>query len=223
MRVFKKIVFILITFTIAGCLLLPVLYIFRAPMISVYNSMRPLLLDGGGQQCINSLNSKQVQFQKLGDTGTQDCPVLNAVKINSFQNTKISSPFILSCPTADRVASWLEDIGASSIRHMGTLNCRKRRGGSLYSEHSFGTAIDISHINGASVKEDWGKNTEEGDILAKATKSACMYFSNVLTPDTNKLHHDHYHLDTGVGFGCEVGKFATLILKTLQKFNKYLL
>ena len=223
MRIFKKIIILLLAFTVAGCLLLPILYVFRAPIISVYNSMRPSLLSGGGQQCINSLISKKVEFRQLGDIGTQDCPRLNAVKITSFQSTKISSPFILSCPTANKVASWLDDIGASSIRHMGTLNCRKRRGGSLYSEHSFGTAIDISHIDGASIKEDWGRNTKEGELLARATKSACKYFSNVLTPDTNRLHHDHYHLDTGVGFGCGVGKFTTLIFKTLRSINKYLL
>ena len=93
----------MLAFTVAGCLLLPILYVFRAPIISVYNSMRPSLLSGGGQQCINSLISKKVEFRQLGDIGTQDCPRLNAVKITSFQGTKISSPFIPLCPTANKV------------------------------------------------------------------------------------------------------------------------
>ena len=77
---------------------------------------------------------------------------------------------------------------------MGTLNCRKRRGRRLYSEHSFGTAIDISHIDGASVKRDWGKSNSNGLTLAKAT-SLREYFNSFNT-GPNKLHHDHYHLDT---------------------------
>jgi len=204
-----------------GVLSLPILYAFREPIVVAYNTTRPLLLDGGGEKCTAALAAKGVQYTKLGDIGSNECPRLNAVRVTSFQNTRISSPFTLSCPTANAVANWLDDIKASSIKHMGTLNCRKRRGRSIYSEHSFGTAIDISHIDGASVKDDWGQNNKNGKILQKATASACKYFNNVLTPDSNRLHHDHYHLDTGIGLGCNLGKIAKSVLRAVRTTNSY--
>ena len=216
MRYIKSALLVSVLLTFLALLSIPILYLLKEPIISTYNKARPLILSGGGGQCIEKLKAKNVIFTKLGDIGTSECPRLNAVRIKGFQNTKISSPFTLSCPTANAVALWLDDIQAKSIKHMGTLNCRKRRGRSIYSEHSFGTAIDISHIDGASVKSDWGKSDEYGLILANATKAACKYFNNVLTPDSNRLHHDHYHLDTGIGLGCHLNNLTKLIFKAVR-------
>jgi hypothetical protein len=202
MNYFRKVLSIFLVVGGLGVFSSLLLYSFREPIVTVYNATRPLLLHGAGEKCICELDAKNVTYTKLGDIGTKKCPRLNAVRVSGFKNIKLSSPFTLSCPTASKVASWLADINASSIKHMGTLNCRKRRGRSIVSEHSFGTAIDISHIDGASVKNDWGKNNENGKILKKAATSACRYFNNVLTPDSNRLHHDHFHLDTGLGLGC---------------------
>ena len=221
MKYLKSTLIAVIVLSGIGLLSLPILYAFREPIVAAYNTTRPLLLDGGGEKCIAALAAKGVKYTKLGDIGTDECPRLNAVRVTSFQNTAISSPFTLSCPTASVVASWLDDIKASSIKHMGTLNCRKRRGRSIYSEHSFGTAIDISHIDGASVKDDWGQNNKNGKILQKATASACKHFSNVLTPDSNRLHHDHYHLDTGLGLGCSLDKLAKSILRAMRATHSY--
>ena len=100
-------------------------------------------------------------------------------------------------------ANWLEEIEAKHITHMGTLNCRERRGSGLMSEHSFGVAIDISAIDGAVVSKHWKDKGIKGDTLRKAASVACKHFSNVLTPETNRLHHNHFHLDSGVGFQCD--------------------
>lgn len=221
MKYLKRTLLSLLVLVSLGMLSLPVVYAFRKPIVAAYNTTRPYLLEGGGEKCLSELAAKGVKYTKLGDIGTNQCPRLNAVRVTGFQNTKISSPFTLSCPTANVVASWLDDIKASSIQHMGTLNCRKRRGRSIYSEHSFGTAIDISHIDGASVKDDWGQNEKNGKILREATASACKYFNNVLTPDSNKLHYDHYHLDTGIGLGCSLDKVAKSVLRAVRATNSY--
>ena len=83
------------------------------------------------------------------------------------------------------------------------LWCRQRRGSGLMSEHSFGTAIDVSAIDGAVVSEHWKDKGSKGEKLRGAASVACKHFSNVLTPETNRLHHNHFHLDTGVGFRCD--------------------
>ena len=110
-----------------------------------------------------------------------NCRVKNAVRISSYHSTKISKNLTLSCPTAVKVGKYFNEIGAKNIEHMGSYNCRTIAKSKIMSEHSYGTAIDISKINGASVKLDWNKENEKGEILSNAFKVACKYFSNVLT------------------------------------------
>ena len=65
---------------------------------------------------------------------------------------------------------------------MGSYNCRTIARSKIYSEHSYGTAIDIADIDGANVKLDWSKDTKKGEILNNAYNVACKYFNNILTP-----------------------------------------
>jgi hypothetical protein len=210
----KLIYFVLISFTIFSILLFAFAYEpTRAIIISSYNVTRPLLLSGGGEGCLIHLKAKGVRFEPQGDQGTKNCPILNAVKVFSFADTKMSSPFTLSCPTAIKTAEWLEAIGARSITHMGTVNCRKRRGRNISSEHSYGVALDISAIDGASVQRDWSSPSKDGNKVREAATKACDYFNNVLTPDSNTLHYDHLHLDTGMGLGCPLNRFTYSAIK----------
>ena len=192
---------------LVGCLVLLsvpfVLHLNKSLVISTYNKYRVVFLDGGGKNCLEALEQTKAVFKTLGNQGTDSCPVKNAVRISKFKDTTLSSSVILSCPTALDTANWLEDISAKHITHMGTLNCRERRGSGLMSEHSFGVAIDISEIDGAVVYKHWKDKGSKGNTLREAASAACKYFSNVLTPETNRLHHNHFHLDSGVGFQCD--------------------
>ena len=176
--------------------------LFSSDLIRLFNVYRPVLLDGGGKQCISSLKERGVKFRALGNQGSNTCPVMNAVRVEGFESIVVSSPFILSCPTALKLTNWLQDAQVKSFSHMGTVYCRGMRGSGFLSEHSFWNAIDISKVDRADIKADWGTNTLKGRRLTEAAAKACKYFSNVLTPDTNKAHHDHFHLDTGLGVGC---------------------
>ena len=180
-----------------------VLYLNKSFVISSYNKYRVAFLDGGGQNCLKALEQTETVFKSLGNQGSDTCPVRNAVRISKFTNTTLSSPVILSCPAALDTANWLLDIKAKHITHMGTLNCRERRGSEIMSEHSFGMAIDISEIDEAVVSKHWEDKGRKGEVLREAASAACKHFSNVLTPETNRLHHDHFHLDSGLGFQCD--------------------
>ena len=70
------------------------------------------------------------------------------------------------------------------------------------SQHSFGAAGDIASMNGASLKSDWRDEGEKCKYLRDASTAACDYFSNVLAPDYNAAHHDHFHLDHGLSLTC---------------------
>lgn len=175
----------------------------RKDLVTAYNKYRLMLLDGGGEQCIAELRGRGVEFQLIGDTGSDTCPIKNAVKVSGFKNTKPSSPFVLSCPTLVTLNNWLDENSIKSFKHMGTINCRKMRGRGFQSEHSYGTAIDISVVDGASVERDWGEDSARGKRLAEVASSACRHFSHALTPETNRLHHNHFHFDDGFGGRCD--------------------
>jgi len=170
--------------------------------VSIFNFARPFFLDGGDRNCLDTLDEMNVQYKSLGDMHEGQCVVKNAVRIEHYPDTRLSSPVTLTCPSATNLALFLADIGAKEIKHLGTYNCRDTRGSRVTSEHGYGTAIDISEIDSASVQKDWNKDTKKGGILQNAHKSACKKFSNVLTPDSNADHADHFHLDNGLSFGC---------------------
>ena len=87
-----------------------------------------MFLDGGGENCLVALKQTDAVFKSLGNQGTDICPVKNAVRTSKFKETTLSSSVIFGCPTAVNTAKWLADIEATHITHMGTLNCRERRG-----------------------------------------------------------------------------------------------
>ena len=175
--------------------------IYNIPSYS-FNTFRYYTLYGGGERCLKKLEEQTKDFVSLGTFERGHCRVKNAVRISSFNNTELSGDLTLSCPTAVKVGKYFNEINAKYIEHMGTYNCRTIANSKIMSEHSYGTAIDISKIDGASVKHDWNKKNEKGNILSNAYEVACGYFSNVLTPDTDNAHHDHFHFDNGYGRKC---------------------
>ena len=169
---------------------------------NAFNKFRYYTVYGGGENCIKKLEKYTSDFISIGPFENGECRVKNAVRISSFNKTKLSSDVTLSCPTALKVAQYFNAIDAEYIKHMGTYNCRTIAHSRIMSEHSYGTAIDISHIDGASVKTDWNKKNENGRALSKAYNVACRYFSNVITPDNDRAHYDHFHFDSGYGRTC---------------------
>ena len=46
-----------------------------------------------------------------------------------------------------------------------------------------------------SVAGDWGDAGAKGRFLREVRDGACRLFSTVLSPDYNRAHRDHLHLD----------------------------
>ena len=171
-------------------------------LFDAYNAVRPKLVQSGGEGCLRTLEQMNIKFKHLGNVEEKSCLIKNAVRIDKLPRTNLSSGITLNCKTAIDFANWAKEIEARNIVHMGSYNCRKMRNLNIMSEHSFGTAIDIAAIDGASVKRDWSKNDSNGKAIKKAASTACKYFSNVITPNDNALHHDHLHLDNGYRSTC---------------------
>ncbi len=176
-------------------------FIYNIPSNS-FNAFRYYTLYGGGERCLEKLKEYSNEFTSLGTLKNGKCKIKNAVEISSYKETQISSKYTLSCPTALKIGKYFKEIKANYVEDMGTNNCRTISGSNIMSEHSYGTAIDLSKINNASVKTDWNKNTEKGKLLSNASKVACKYFSNIITPSSDAAHHDHFHFDNGYGRKC---------------------
>ncbi len=128
----------------------------------------------------------------------------------------------MGCELAKRIARlshYLKQRGITKVMHLGTYNCRKISGSSKLSNHSFGTAIDIAAFYGSDGTEynlvkhwdhssTWTRNGQMGcwstrfnSVKAKVLYDvACdmwkkKFFSLILTPNYNRAHDNHYHVD----------------------------
>jgi hypothetical protein len=97
------------------------------------------------------------------------------------------------------------------IDHLGAWSCRRRAGWFFprWSEHAKGKAIDVSGFELAggrrvTVAGDWSRRGPARDFLRAVAKGACSYFAVVLTPNTDRDHRDHFHLDVGPQKACSV-------------------
>jgi hypothetical protein len=73
-------------------------------------------------------------------------------------------------------------------------------GGKHMSEHSRGLAIDVAGFllsNGefVSVEHDWHGGGRRAEFLHEFARAACGKFGVVLTPDANRAHFNHIHID----------------------------
>jgi len=177
--------------------------------------------ENAGLTCVQKLEKKGVEFVELQKFGKPKCTVKEPVRIENYPTTKLSGPVTLNCTTALNLANWLDEIGANEVEHFGSYNCRTIRGSSIMSQHSYGSAIDIASINGASILFDWANTAEKSEFLKYAGKTACNHFSNVLTPDYNQAHKDHFHLDDGHFSACEKPT-DTKITAAMKRLVRYI-
>lgn len=185
----------------------------------------PVLLDPDAA-CLADLPRLGVEYQPVAAFGDVDqgCGIDNPVKV-SATGTAWNRPGVVSCPMARTISRFEADVvqpaawarfgkGVRRIHHAGTYDCRVRRtqtqvaaalggsrGGRL-SEHSKGRAIDIMAFElddgtMVSVKKDWRGQGAKSAFLQDVARSACSVFSVTLTPNHDRLHHDHLHLDVG--------------------------
>ena len=90
-----------------------------------------------------------------------------------------------------------------AIRHFGSFACRRMTGNSVrLSLHSQARAFDLAGFRLAdgrivTVERGWRGTRDERRFLRAVAAAACRYFSVTLTPDTDRLHYNHLHVDIG--------------------------
>ena len=153
---------------------------------------------------------------------------VRAVPANAATGRPLSAPLALSCRAALPLAMWLrhgvEPAGRkhfaaalARVENFGSYACRDVAGRpGRRSRHATADAIDISAFvlrdgTRIAVARDWSAasvapaadgaaGAGRAAFLREVRDSACRFFDAVLSPDYNRAHADHLHLEVG-GFG----------------------
>jgi len=163
--------------------------------------------------CLHDLNRSGVRYEVPKEMHTSDaCAIDNPVRVSA-----ITAPWnqsgLMACQLADTLVRFESSIVQPEARrylgqpivkifHLGSYACRNIAGRSRLSMHAKGLAIDISGFETPdggkiNVLKDWSDNGPKGHFLRAVAKDSCNLFNVVLTPNHDKDHQNHLHLDIG--------------------------
>ncbi len=143
--------------------------------------------------------------------GAGACGVAAPVRVSSVAGIPLSMQPTIDCPTAIALNNWVRDGvlptfgatggGVARINIIAHYSCRTRNNqpGAKLSEHGKGHALDVSGVtlrNGKvlTVEDQWrGRYSNQFRTLYRR---ACGPFGTVLSPDADRHHYNHFHLDT---------------------------
>ncbi|MBI5162466.1 MAG: extensin family protein [Magnetospirillum sp.] len=191
----------------------------------------PLPLASPDAACLGDLSAARVAFEPAAESGTGACAIANPVRVSAAA-LPWNRPGLMACSLARTLSRFetqvvqplaLAHFGQPVIRlhHLGTYDCRTRRNattaaaarsgntsaGGRLSEHSRGLAIDVSGFELAdgslvTVARHWRAGGSQGAFLHALARESCRSFNVVLTPNHDRFHQDHLHLDIGPNTLC---------------------
>jgi len=174
-----------------------------------------------GAACLAALqNAAAVQTQSPREDSAQ-CFIANRVNLRGVGQASIA-PLETNCGIALRLAMWERHslqpaaravFGAdvTRINQIGSYNCRRMRtmagASDRMSTHATADAVDITGFgfsDGRTLNliNDWDSSGQAGEFLRAARDGACDWFGLTLSPDFNRLHADHFHLQSRGWGGC---------------------
>ncbi|WP_312146815.1 extensin family protein [Brevundimonas sp.] len=178
--------------------------------------------------CLNLLRDAGVEAQRAEDRNDGGfCVVRGAVRLTGGDMTPISpAGLTMRCPVAVRHILWDRHVVQPAAREimgteprridsLGVYACRRVYGSqdqtARPSQHARANAVDVAGVRLAdgrtvSVLRDWDGRGPAGDeggaFLRRLRDGGCRLFGNVLTPDYNAAHRDHFHLDAAARGVC---------------------
>ncbi|QLC25901.1 extensin family protein [Parasphingopyxis algicola] len=183
--------------------------------VGVFTGQKLAALTGDGALCRTLLEDADIAYRALPAREAGDrCGYRDGVSLIVGRGiAHRPGEAALSCPVAAALAVWeREGIQPAAMRHfgqpvvaidhLGTFACRRVNGSETgrWSEHATADAIDIAAFELAdgsriSIVEDWAGPEPERAFLVEIRDRACGLFATVLSPDYNRAHADHFHLD----------------------------
>lgn len=170
--------------------------------------------------CLANLG-QLARFQTLPDRDFGGgCHSFASVKLTEA-GVPVSNLGATSCQLAATFAAWVRNgvmpaarlylqTELARVETFGSYSCRNVNGAlaGRLSEHAAANALDVSGFALAdgrriTLKQDWtSADPAVRSFLLAVRTSACRRFKTVLSPDYNRLHADHFHLDMGRGPYC---------------------
>jgi hypothetical protein len=167
--------------------------------------------------CIAELKAIGADFTEAKPIDESNgCGIDRPLEVKSLgDGIKLVPPGTMRCRTAVNLARWTRDVvvpmlaksqpkeALAQVDQASTYICRKRNNAETgkISEHAHGNAVDIAGFTFKSGKTFTIQPREEDSTLNGAFQrsiatAACLYFSTVLDPGSDKAHETHLHLDT---------------------------
>ena len=172
-------------------------------------------LNNDRDACLAALDTvpeSELRYAPLADySPTASCPLSNIVRMQS-SSVRFSQSFVASCPLAiawvmyerhalQPAAQAIMGSRVAQVNHVGSFACRNVYGRETgrRSEHATAEALDVVGFqfeNGQQISliNDWDDAGNAGKFLRAARDGACDTFGNVLGPEYNAAHADHFHL-----------------------------
>ena len=175
-----------------------------------------------GEACLQDLNRHGMSYQiPAQPVAASACWIDTPIRAYGL-SIRWNQPATMSCQLGDVLMRFESEVvepnaikllgkPVVSERNLGAFSCRAEASSRhQMSQHALGRAIDLagwtlSDGTRIDVEKDWTDGGPHGRFLHAVALGACRYFSVVLTPATNGLHHDHLHLDIGPDRLCSVG------------------
>lgn len=172
-----------------------------------------------GPACVRLLAERGVAAQPW-QGGSRSCPIDTPLRAGTGVRAAFAPPVETSCamllawtgfePELDRIARATMGSSVVAIRHYGSFACRNMTGNAgRASLHARARALDIAGFQLAdgrvvTVLKGWSGPSDQRRFLRAVAGAACRRFSVVLTPDSDRFHQDHLHVDIGPWRKCGV-------------------
>lgn len=188
--------------------------------LSVGDSLTPLTkwklqrLTDDREACLTALGTAPegaLRMTPLDDhEPAPGCPLSNVVRLHGSE-VEFNANFVASCPLAlawvmferQRLQPAAETHFGSRVAHVehyGSFACRNVYGreSGRRSEHATAEALDVAAFRledgrRIALREHWNDEGARGAFLREARDGACDLFGNVLGPEYNRAHADHFH------------------------------
>lgn len=170
--------------------------------------------------CKTKLATIALEYKSLpAFGGPGGCGTAAPIEVRPIAGIVLSPPIVTNCDMAEALYGWIgtslalgsaDDLGKQLVQ-VNTASdyvCRRRNGqatGKL-SEHGRANALDIASLlfsDGTimSIKGDWSilkaklGLSNNAAFLKRIRRDACIRFTTVLGPGSDKYHGDHFHVD----------------------------
>ncbi|MEK0082596.1 extensin family protein [Benzoatithermus flavus] len=166
-----------------------------------------------GAACLAVLRERGIAVGRWQHIPDRSCRVDTPVRAGSGRLASFVPPLETSCAMLVAWSDFEAEVNRAArthlrspvvaVQHYGSYACRSMTGNAgRASLHARARALDISGFRLAdgrivTVHEGWRGTRAEQRFLRAVASAACRRFSVTLTPESDRRHQDHLHVDIG--------------------------